>query len=219
MSGLDLAQGIAFQRSADPAWQLTMIAIGFAESSGEPRALGDYIGQPGLILPDDATEHCFEANGQYGAQCYTSIGLWQINMAWNWGLVSLMALSSDPVGVAEWLEIPENNGAVAERIYETQGFAAWSTYTSGAYLMYQGPAQDAFNAYPGTVAGHTPSPALNANNGNIGGAALNLGLQASGLLGADDWSGSVRVSGQSVQNMAANAVGYSQAFRALAQGG
>lgn len=195
-----------------------MIAIGFAESGGAPNALGDYVGQPGVNLPPDALDHSYLGMGLSGEQHYTSIGLWQINMAWNWELCSFISGSNDPQEVGDWLMVDEHNGIAANAIYEQLGFGAWSTYTSGAYLQYTQAAQDAFNQYPGRMGGFTPSPGSGGSGGSLGGAPG--GSLSGGLNNGDtgDWSGSIRVSTSSVNNMGANAVGFAQAFRSLAQG-
>lgn len=218
MSGFDLANGIAGIRDSDPPWQLTMIAIGFAESQGDPHALGDFVGQRGVNLPPDALEHSYHGFGAAGEQQYTSIGLWQINMAWNWQLCSIASGLSDPQEVGDWLQVDENNGIIANAIYEQQGFGAWSTYTSGAYLQYTGAAQDAFNQYPGRIGGYTPPPGSGGSTGPTG--PLPGGSLSGGLNNGDptDWSGSIRVSTSSVSNMGASAVGFGSAFRSLAQG-
>lgn len=195
-----------------------MIAIGFAESGGNPDALGDFVGQPGEQLPADAIDHSFYADGPAGLQNYTSIGLWQINMAWNWQLVSGLAGTDDPQAVGEWLQVPENNGAAAAAIYDSQGFGAWATFNSGAYLQYTQAAQQAFNQYPGSVGGFTPPPPSQPSTGTLGGPALALGGAIAGGADPNDWSGFVRVSGSSVSNMAASAVGYASAFNQIAQG-
>lgn len=218
MTAFDVAQGIAGIHDYDPPWQLTMMAIAFAESGGDPNALGDFVGQPGESLPDDAVDHAWLTNGPSGRRLYTSVGLWQDNMAWNWDIVTAASGSEDPAQVGEWLTIPHNNGIVALAIYERLGFGAWATFNSGAYLAYTGQAQAAFNAYPGSQGGITIVPGQGTPGPTLGAGLLGAGQVASGLGSSDDWSGSVRVSSSSVANMAATAVGYGQAFRQLAQG-
>ena len=87
-----------------------MAAIAMAESSGNPRA--------------------YNGNTRTGDQSY---GLWQINMLGGMGPERrrLFGISRN-----EQLFDPRINARAALRIFQQQGFRAWSVYNSGAYRRY-----------------------------------------------------------------------------------
>lgn len=215
MSVQDVAAAIANRRVGDVPWQITMIALALAESGANPNALGDYIGEPGVTLPDDAGAHCLEAYGPAGLQCYVSIGLWQINMAWNWQIVSSLAGSVDPNYVAEWLLVPVNNGYAAEAVFEQQGLGAWSTYNSGAYGAYLEAAGEIYNTYAGAFVvsqppAPPPAPAPLPASGPSG-----VAPPGSPEVASSDWSPSIAAVASSVQNAGQDASGYGRAIRGL----
>ena len=87
-----------------------MAAIAMAESSGNPQA--------------------FNGNTRTGDQSY---GLWQINMLGDMGPErrQLFGITRN-----EQLFDPLVNARAALRIFQQQGFRAWSAYTNGAYRSY-----------------------------------------------------------------------------------
>lgn len=94
-----------------------MGAIGAAESSGRTSA--------------------HNPNASTGDNSY---GLWQINMLGNMGPArrEQFGISSN-----EQLFDPKINAMAAKKIYDQQGFNAWSVYKSGAYQKYLGTAYSA----------------------------------------------------------------------------
>ena len=93
-----------------------MGAIGAAESSGNPSA--------------------HNPNASTGDNSY---GLWQINMLGNMGPERKKLFNIED---NEQLKDPRVNAEAARKIYEQQGFEAWSVYKSGAYKKYLGTAQE-----------------------------------------------------------------------------
>lgn len=108
-----------------------MAAIGAAESSGNTKAHN-----PNASTGDD------------------SYGLWQINMLGNLG-----PERRNQFGISENQQLfdPRVNAAAAKKIFDQQGFEAWSVYKSGAYAPYLGTAREAVfekddsMAPPGTI--------------------------------------------------------------------
>ena len=92
----------------------TAVAIALAESGGKISAYN----------PEKAAG---------AAQGKGSYGLWQIY------------ITAHPEYTADMLLDPQTNAEAAYKIYESRGetFAAWSTYTSGAYLAHADAAQSA----------------------------------------------------------------------------
>tara|TARA_A100001035_G_C27781572_1_gene502043 strand:- start:1325 stop:3178 length:1854 start_codon:yes stop_codon:yes gene_type:complete len=88
----------------------TMTAIAMAESSGDSQAINDNVNTGDL-----------------------SFGLWQINMLGDMGPErrKLFGIKSN-----EELLDPLTNAKAAYKIYELQGYAAWSVYKSGKYRDY-----------------------------------------------------------------------------------
>lgn len=84
------------------------VAVALAESGGDPTSHNS-------TPPDD------------------SYGLWQINM-----LGSLGPVRSKQYGLSSYSALydPATNARVAHGIWQTSGWSAWSTYTSGAYKKY-----------------------------------------------------------------------------------
>jgi hypothetical protein len=97
-----------------------MGAIGAAESSGNPRAHN----------PDASTGD-------------NSYGLWQINML---GKMGPERRKQFDIENDEQLWEPNINAKAARKIWEQQGFEAWSVYKSGAYKKYLGTAQEALKS-------------------------------------------------------------------------
>src|SRR5579859_6631813 len=86
---------------------VTAVAIALAESGGDPQQYNPEIKARGGTPPG-----------------YGSYGLWQIYRKMH-------------PEFASWnLYDPNQNAAAAYSVYQAQGFAAWSTYTNGAYLKY-----------------------------------------------------------------------------------
>ena len=106
---------------------LIAVAIALAESSGVPNTYN----------PETA------AGAPEG---YGSYGLWQIY------------LNAHPEYNSENLYDPQTNANAAHDIFSAAGgFSPWSTFNSGAYEAFLGPAQSAIN--PVTA---TPSPSTNS---------------------------------------------------------
>lgn len=122
-------EGIAFiaQRSGFEGDNIAIAtAIALAESNGNPNAHNP-------VPPDN------------------SYGLWQINMIGDLGPSRRRAYG---LNSNEDLFNPYTNGRVAYRIYQSSGFRAWSTYTSGTYRIHMGRARNAArNPKPVTSAG------------------------------------------------------------------
>lgn len=218
MADTDFASAITGRPDLDTNSQIILIAIGLAESVEGTQVLGDYVGQPGVDLPLDADQHCFETNGPAGTECYTSLGPWQINMAWNWAVVSQFAGSSDPNQVAYWLLDWNNNAEIADLIFRNQGFTAWSTFNDGAYQAYLGRAQAALAA----VGALAPSPATpGPPQGVIGSSGQYVGVPVPqpdlGMPGSD-WSPAILTSAEKVQTIGATAKQFGAAFANFPQG-
>lgn len=155
---MSLAQAVSAARAvfpnvpvATPAGTLplpvVMVAIAGAESGWDPTALGDY-GDGGPTCPI------------YGSA--TSFGLWQIHNV-HAATIAARAGTSDPCQWIPWLFNPLNNAALAYSVYSTQGFGAWTTYTTGAWLGYLPAALAAMggsgSAGHPSASTHTPPPA------------------------------------------------------------
>lgn len=93
-----------------------MGAIGAAESSGNPKA--------------------HNPNASTGDNSY---GLWQINML---GRMESERKKLFGIQDNEQLKDPKINAMAAKKIFDQQGFEAWSVYKSGAYNKYLGTAQN-----------------------------------------------------------------------------
>jgi hypothetical protein len=117
-----------------------MVAIAGAESSWVNNCPGDF-GLGGPTSGDGAT----------------SWGLWQIHNA-NSDLLIQFTGSTSPDTWEQWLFVPANNAQVALAIYNRQGFRAWSTYNSGAYLNYTTDAHNALSGVPLTGISSPTSP-------------------------------------------------------------
>jgi tape measure domain-containing protein len=95
-----------------------MAAIAMAESSGNPRA----------------------HNPNYPDNSY---GLWQINMLGGMGPERRAAFG---INSNEALFDPATNAAAAKKVFDWQGFGAWSVYSSGAYRQFLDETRSAANA-------------------------------------------------------------------------
>ena len=111
-----------------------MGAIGAAESSGNPNA--------------------HNPNRSTGDNSY---GLWQINMIDRLGPERRRLFG---IQTNEQLKDPKINAMAARKIFQQQGFKAWSVYKSGKYLQFLGTAQSA-------VGSPTGSPTSLANQPNV----------------------------------------------------
>jgi hypothetical protein len=122
--------GVAAQAAVQvfpPAIQVTMVAIAGAESAWDPQAAGDpCAANPGVPCCAGAT----------------SFGLWQIHTV-HAAYLRQVTGSNDPCVWRAWLSDPVHNAQAAYAVYRSQGFAAWTTYTSGAYRAYLAAAQQA----------------------------------------------------------------------------
>lgn len=71
------------------------------------------------------------------------VGVWQVNV------------KAHPQYTIEAMYDPAQNAKAAYAIWQSQGWAAWSTYTSGAYKKYLPAAQNAAGASGGNATGAT----------------------------------------------------------------
>jgi hypothetical protein len=125
-----LAKSAGFSDTEAPI----MAAIAAAESSGNPRA--------------------HNPNTRTGDNSY---GLWQINMLGRMGPERRrqFGIQSD-----EELFDPEVNAKAARKIFEQQGFKAWSVYKSGAYLPFLGTAQRTSGNLTNSTSGQTSTSTI-----------------------------------------------------------
>jgi len=96
---------------------VTMTAIGLAESGGNICAIS------GLA-----------SNGD-GSRGY---GLFQIEWPTHAGLFPGNGSTQNAGGPGIGWIVPNNNAKMAKSVFDSQGFGAWSTYKSGAYLAFMG---------------------------------------------------------------------------------
>lgn len=106
-----LAQGAGFT----PAQSVIMGAIAKAESGLEPGVRGDL--------------------GIQTEKWGPSIGLWQIRS------LKPAYLAAEPHRDASRLADPTFNAQAARKVYQAQGYSAWSVYSSGAWKRYSGEAE------------------------------------------------------------------------------
>ena len=111
-----------------PDDDITMVAIAGAESGWNAAAEGD----PWWIF----AEPLRTLAQQLACPTYTSIGYWQINFVANYALVSNFVGSGDGCDITAALKGPVTNALLALRIWQSQGFGAWTVYRTGAYLAY-----------------------------------------------------------------------------------
>jgi tape measure domain-containing protein len=97
-----------------------------------------------------------------------SYGLWQVNML---GRMGPERRRSFGIGSNEALFDPAVNASAARKVFESQGFGAWSVFKSGAYRQYLPAAMRA-------QAGAPPAPMLPGAAGAAG--ALPAGVQQAG---------------------------------------
>lgn len=131
--GVGKLVGLARQAGFKGQDAATMAAIAMAESRGRSGALNN--------------------NPRTGDLSY---GLWQINMLGGMGPQRRRAFG---IGSNEALFDPATNANAARRVFESQGFGAWSVYRSGAYKNYL-PAAMAAAGGGGAVAGASATPGL-----------------------------------------------------------
>lgn len=69
-----------------------------------------------------------------------SVGVFQINIAKDFGNGEWVHWDKIPgkdlTAKTDWLKIPENNVAMAKRIYNERGWYPWTCWTNGDYLKY-----------------------------------------------------------------------------------
>ncbi len=131
----------------------TASAIAMAESGGNPRA--------------------HNGNAGTGDDSY---GLWQINML---GSMGPSRRKSFGITSNEQLYNPMTNAKAAKKIYDGQGWNAWSVYKSGAYKKYM-PSKSDSNWTDGALS------VLDNTLLGAPGAALGLLDGSGGVLGAVD---------------------------------
>lgn len=154
--GVGKLVGLARQAGFRGQDAATMAAIAMAESRGRSGALNN--------------------NPRTGDLSY---GLWQINMLGGMGPQRRRAFG---IGSNEALFDPATNANAARRVFESQGFGAWSVYRSGAYKNYLpaamaaaggGAVASAIPGLPGVAAaGQRLNAAIAANRGAGSTAAL-----------------------------------------------
>ena len=127
--GVNKLVGLARQAGFKGQDAATMAAIAMAESRGRSGALNN--------------------NPRTGDLSY---GLWQINMLGGMGPQRRREFG---IGSNEALFDPATNANAARKVYQSQGFGAWSVYRSGAYKNYL-PAAMAAGAGAGGGAAATP---------------------------------------------------------------
>jgi tape measure domain-containing protein len=115
-----------------------MAAIAMAESSGNSSALNN--------------------NPKTGDLSY---GLWQVNMIGRMGPERRRQFG---IGNNDALYDPATNAMAARRVFESQGFGAWSVFRSGAYRQYL---PGAMQAAAGSVPGRMPTGVASQINRNI----------------------------------------------------
>lgn len=150
ISDAQIAQYIS-NAGATPAQVPTMVAIALAESGGDTASKGD------VSLET--------------AEWGPSIGLWQIR--------SLNAQRGTG-GVRDEIANldPQTNANHAMSILGSQGLAAWTTYTSGAYRLFLGRG----NSASSNVSPTTATPIANASTSSVSGlSALLTNLSDPGL--------------------------------------
>jgi len=108
-------KGLAEDAGFSSAQAVVMTAIALAESGGDPQSHNE-------VPPDD------------------SYGLWQINMYGNLGPARLKQFG---LTSATQLFDPATNATAARQVFSGAGFKAWSTYSSGAYKLFQSKADSA----------------------------------------------------------------------------
>jgi hypothetical protein len=72
----------------------------------------------------------------YACQQVYSWGLWQVFMPVHRYLLQEVTGSSDPCVWRDYLCDGEQNAYIARRIWDSQGFGAWSTYNVGAHQRF-----------------------------------------------------------------------------------
>ena len=115
-----------------------MAAIAMAESSGNSGALNN--------------------NPRTGDLSY---GLWQVNMIGRMGPERRRQFG---IGNNDALYDPATNAMAARRVFESQGFGAWSVFRSGAYKQFL---PGAMQAAGGSVPGRLPTGVASQINRNI----------------------------------------------------
>jgi len=139
-TALDLAKRAAV--AASRYWTghdlVTMVAIAGAESNWNPNAAGDSLAdQPGCLA--------------YNCGGWVSYGLWQINMCAHPTLLRQLTGDTDPCAWAHWLQDPNHNAEAAWRIWNSEGFGAWSSWWRDVHAR-SGPGQGRYLRYVGAAA-------------------------------------------------------------------
>lgn len=128
------------------------------------------------------------SNGDTTLSQYGSVGFWQLftgaHTPKELGVGSGTSTGSWTQAQADELSDPNTNAAGAMTIYKEQGYSAWSTYNSGAYLDYLGKATTAsYNASglegPGIPGTQSPPP----TTGGATSSSTSSTVDVSGLLG------------------------------------
>lgn len=130
-AGINTAAAAAYNAGFRGEDLVTMVAIAMAESAGNPNAR-------------------YNPNGGTGEDSY---GLWQINMdpSYRDGRLKQLGLT-DP----KQLWDPNVNAKAAKTIWGSQGWGAWSTYTSGKYKQYLDAARAAVSGLSSGGSGSAP---------------------------------------------------------------
>ena len=117
----------------DPYSSVIMVAIGGPESGHDEDIPGDHVS----IFPlEEQQAYAFWAcNG------YTSFGWLQINLRWNYDKVEIDTGSRDPCTMAAYLNNYDHCARVGRRVFDSQGFGAWTAFNNRSYLSWVNAAQ------------------------------------------------------------------------------
>lgn len=107
---------------------ITIVAIGGPESGWNLIAAGD----PWYIFPP--AEHAAYVAWSCGEN--TAFGWLQVNLRWNHDHVAALGGGSTPCEQATWLWNYDNSARAGKRIFDNQGFRAWTAYNVNAHAQY-----------------------------------------------------------------------------------
>ncbi len=130
----DSAARLIVQYWTDRDDRATALAIAYAESGLNEWANGDH-----LSIFDPEMQ---ETLRPYSCLGYTSYGLFQINVYYNYNLLVYLSGERGPCELANWLKVPENNVYTAFTIWQNRRAAGydpwspWTVYRLGTYRQY-----------------------------------------------------------------------------------
>ncbi len=113
-----------------------------------------------------------------------SYGLWQVNMLGGMGPERRRAFG---IGSNEALFDPAVNASAARKVFESQGFGAWSVFKSGAYKQFlPGAMRAQAGAPPAPMLPGRPGAAVSGfNSAGLMGGLQRAGQQLSGAIGTE----------------------------------